>query len=206
VGRTLVLYPTDRSPTGTWGKTHKEVPIPTNPTEQATFAGGCFWCLEAVFERLRGVERVVSGYTGGSVPQPSYQLVCSGTTGHAEAIQITFDPAVIGYRELLALFFAFHDPTTLNRQGPDVGTQYRSAIFTHSPAQEQAAREVIAELERENVWGARIVTQVTPPGEFYPAEEYHQEYFRRNPQRMYCQAVVAPKVAKLRRDYAERLK
>ena len=175
-------------------------------TEQATFAGGCFWCLEAVFERLRGVERVVSGYTGGSVPQPSYEQVCTGRTGHAEAIQISFDPAVIGYRELLELFFAFHDPTTLNRQGADVGTQYRSAIFTHSPEQERLAREVIAELEGENTWGSPIVTEVVPLQEFYPAEEYHQQYFQRNPNRTYCQAVVAPKVSKLRRDYATKLK
>ncbi len=152
------------------------------------------------------MERVVSGYTGGSVPEPSYELVCSGTTGHAEAIQVTFDPAAISYRELLELFFVFHDPTTLNRQGPDVGTQYRSAIFTHSPEQERIAREVIAELEREDLWGASIVTEVTPLREFYPAEEYHQEYYRRNPQRMYCQAMVAPKVAKLRREYAGKLK
>ncbi len=180
--------------------------MPTSATEQATFAGGCFWCLEAVFERLRGVERVVSGYTGGSVPSPTYEQVCSGATGHAEAVQITFDPEVISYRELLDFFFAFHDPTTRDRQGPDVGTQYRSAIFTHSPAQEAAAREAIAELERAGTWGAPVVTQIAPLGRFYPAEEYHQEYFRRNPERMYCQAVVAPKVAKLRREYAERLK
>lgn len=178
----------------------------TSEREQATFAGGCFWCLEAVFERLRGVERVVSGYTGGDVPSPSYELVCSGTTGHAEAVQITYDPSVIGYRELLDFFFAFHDPTTLNRQGPDVGTQYRSAIFTHSPEQGAAAREAVAELEKAGTWDAPIVTEIAPLDVFYPAEEYHQQYFRRNPQRMYCQAVVAPKVAKLRQEYAGRLK
>jgi peptide-methionine (S)-S-oxide reductase len=201
VGYTLLSYDSNLAT-----DSREEVRIPSHSTEQATFAGGCFWCLEAVFERLRGVERVVSGYTGGSVPEPSYELVCSGTTGHAEAIQITYDPAVISYRELLDLFFAFHDPTTLNRQGGDIGTQYRSAIFTHSRDQAAAAREAIAELERENVWGARVVTEVTPLREFYPAEDYHQQYFQRNPQRMYCQAVVAPKVSKLRKEYAGRLK
>jgi peptide-methionine (S)-S-oxide reductase len=174
--------------------------------EQATLAGGCFWCLEAVFERLGGVERVVSGYTGGQVPAPSYEQVCTGTTGHVEAVQITFDPDVISYSDLLDIFFAFHDPTTPNRQGGDVGTQYRSAIFYHDPGQEQAAREKIAALDRDQTWGARVVTEVAPLREFFPAEEYHQEYFRRNPQRMYCQAVVAPKVAKLRQEYAGRLK
>ncbi len=159
-----------------------------------------------MFERLKGVERVVSGYTGGHAPAPSYELVCSGATGHAEAIQVTFDPEVISYRDLLDIFFAFHDPTTLNRQGADVGTQYRSAIFTHSPEQDATAREAIADLERDEAWDGRIVTELAPLGEFFPAEEYHQEYFRRNPQRMYCQAVVAPKVGKLRRDYAARLK
>jgi peptide-methionine (S)-S-oxide reductase len=159
-----------------------------------------------VFERLRGVERVVSGYTGGHTPAPSYEQVCSGTTGHAEAVQITFDPEVISYRDLLDIFFAFHDPTTLNRQGADVGTQYRSAIFYQSPEQETTARKTIAELEREETWDGRIVTEVAPLGDFFPAEEYHQEYFRRNPQRMYCQAVVAPKVSKLRKEYAGRLK
>jgi len=159
-----------------------------------------------VFERLRGVDRVVSGYTGGHAPAPSYEQVCSGTTGHAEAVQITFDPEVIPYRDLLDIFFAFHDPTTLNRQGADVGTQYRSAIFYESPEQEATARQTIAELEREGTWDGRIVTEVAPLGAFFPAEEYHQEYFRRNPQRMYCQAVVAPKVSKLRKEYAARLK
>ncbi|MBA3553355.1 MAG: peptide-methionine (S)-S-oxide reductase MsrA [Gemmatimonadales bacterium] len=178
----------------------------TSRREQATLAGGCFWCLEGVFERLKGVERVVSGYTGGHAPAPSYELVCSGVTGHAEAVQITFDPDLISYRDLLDIFFAFHDPTTPNRQGADLGTQYRSAIFTHSAEQEATVREAIADLERDDTWDGRIVTEVTPLGEFFPAEEYHQEYFRRNPQRMYCQAVVAPKVSKLRRDYATRLK
>jgi peptide-methionine (S)-S-oxide reductase len=174
--------------------------------ETATLGGGCFWCLEAVFERLEGVEKVVSGYTGGRVPDPSYELVCSGLTGHAEVVQITFDPSVLPYRELLEIFFAFHDPTTLNRQGNDVGTQYRSAIYYHSPEQERTARAVIEQLRRDGTWDDAIVTEVTPLDRFYPAEEYHQQYFQRNPTRMYCQAVVAPKVAKLRREYAGRLR
>jgi peptide-methionine (S)-S-oxide reductase len=174
--------------------------------ETATLGGGCFWCLEAVFERLEGVEKVVSGYTGGRVPDPSYELVCSGLTGHAEVVQITFDPSVLPYRELLEIFFAFHDPTTLNRQGNDLGTQYRSAIYHHSPEQERTAREVIEQLRRDGTWDDPIVTEVTPLDRFYPAEEYHHQYFQRNPTRMYCQAVVAPKVAKLRREYAGRLR
>jgi peptide-methionine (S)-S-oxide reductase len=174
--------------------------------ETATLGGGCFWCLEAVFERLEGVEKVVSGYTGGRVPDPSYELVCSDLTGHAEVVQITFDPSVLPYSELLEIFFAFHDPTTLNRQGNDVGTQYRSAIYYHSPEQERTARAVIEQLRRDGTWDDAIVTEVTPLGRFYPAEEYHQQYFQRNPTRMYCQAVVAPKVAKLRREYSGRLR
>ncbi len=174
--------------------------------ETATLGGGCFWCLEAVFERLEGVEKVVSGYTGGRVPDPTYELVCSGLTGHAEVVQITFDPSVLPYRELLEIFFAFHDPTTLNRQENDVGTQYRSAIYYHSPEQERTAREVIEQLRRDGTWDDPIVTEVTPLDRFYPAEEYHQQYFQRNPARMYCQALVAPKVAKLRREYAGRLR
>jgi peptide-methionine (S)-S-oxide reductase len=174
--------------------------------ETATLGGGCFWCLEAVFERLEGVEKVVSGYTGGRLPDPTYEQVCSGLTGHAEVIQVSFDPSVLPYRELLQIFFAFHDPTTLDRQGNDVGTQYRSAIYHHSPEQERTAREVIEQLERDGTWDDPIVTEVTPLDRFYPAEEYHQQYFQRNPTRMYCQAVVAPKVAKLRREYAGRLR
>lgn len=174
--------------------------------ETATFAGGCFWCLEAVFEQVRGVDRVVSGYTGGTESHPTYRQVCSGTTGHAEAIQITYDPDQISYRELLELFFAFHDPTTLDRQGPDVGTQYRSAIFAHSPEQHRLAHEVIAELAADDVFNAPIVTEVTMLREFHPAEEYHQQYFRRNTWQPYCQATIAPKVAKLRAQYRERLK
>ena len=172
----------------------------------ATLAGGCFWCLEAVFERLRGVESVESGYLGGSLPDPGYHEVCSGLTGHAEAIRIRFDPAVITYRTLLELFFAFHDPTTLNRQGPDVGTQYRSAIFTHSPEQETTAREVIAALEADQVFDGPIVTEVTPATTWYPAEAHHQEYYRRNPNQPYCAALIGPKVAALRAGYADLLK
>ena len=173
--------------------------------EIATFAGGCFWCQEAVFQQLRGVEKVVSGYIGGSTPNPSYEMVCSGLTGHAEAIQISFDPAVVSYHELLELFFAFHDPTTPNRQGPDEGTQYRSAIFYHSPEQKAEAEQVIQELESAGTFGARIVTQVAPADTFYPAEEYHQDYYRQNPEKAYCRAMITPKVAKLRLKYADRL-
>ncbi len=174
--------------------------------EVATLAGGCFWCLEAVYDELRGVTDVVSGYTGGAVPRPSYEAVCSGTTGHAEVVQVTFDPEEVSFREILQVFFTLHDPTTLNRQGHDVGTQYRSAVFPHSPEQEVVAREVIAELEREGVWDDPIVTTIEPLEEFYPAEEYHQEYFRRNPYQPYCQVVVKPKVSKFRKQYLERLK
>jgi peptide-methionine (S)-S-oxide reductase len=175
-------------------------------TETATFGGGCFWCMETVFERLQGVERVVSGYAGGQRPNPTYEQVCSGATGHAEVIQVTFDPDVISYRELIELFFAFHDPTTPNAQGPDVGTQYRSIILAHSPEQEVTAREVIAQLGREDAFGAPIVTDVRFLDTFWPAESYHQGYFQRNPDKAYCAATIAPKVAKLRRSYAARLK
>jgi peptide-methionine (S)-S-oxide reductase len=174
--------------------------------EVATLAGGCFWCLDAVFRGLKGVESVVSGYAGGSMPNPSYEAVCTGRTGHAEVVQVTFDPAVIGYRDLLQVFFGVHDPTTLNRQGADVGTQYRSAIYYHSPEQERTARAVIAELERDAVFDAPIVTEVAPFTVFYAAEEYHQDYFRRNPGQGYCRAVIAPKVAKFRKEHMERLK
>jgi peptide-methionine (S)-S-oxide reductase len=172
----------------------------------ATLAGGCFWCLEAVFENLRGVDRVISGYAGGPDPSPTYEAVCSGQTGHAEVVQITFDPSVISYRELLEVYFTIHDPTTLNRQGADVGTQYRSAIFYEDAEQRRVADEVIAELERAKVWDAPIVTEISPLLAFYPAEQYHQGYFRRNPRQQYCQIVIAPKVAKLRSKYLEKLK
>jgi peptide-methionine (S)-S-oxide reductase len=174
--------------------------------ETATLAGGCFWCLEAVFERLRGVQRVVSGYAGGSTDRPSYADVCSGRTGHAEVVQVTFDPAELGYRELLELFFAFHDPTTLNRQGADAGTQYRSAIFFHSPEQERVAREVIARFTAELVFDAPIVTELAPFTAFFAAEEYHQGYYDQNADQPYCRAVIAPKVAKLRAQFAPRLR
>jgi len=174
--------------------------------ETATFAGGCFWCLEAVFERVRGVSQVVSGYIGGRHPNPSYEAVCTGVTGHAEAVRITFDPDVITYRELLELFFAFHDPTTLNRQGADVGTQYRSAIFPEDPGQDDTARAVIDELTAQHVFGAAIVTSVEPNAPFYPAEHHHQGYYRANPRQGYCSAVISPKVAKLWKHYAARLK
>ncbi|HEV8600274.1 MAG TPA: peptide-methionine (S)-S-oxide reductase MsrA [Gemmatimonadales bacterium] len=173
--------------------------------EVATFAGGCFWCQEAVFQPLRGVKQIVSGYIGGRMPNPSYEAVCSGLTGHAEAIQLTFDPAVISYHDLLELFFAFHDPTTLNRQGPDEGTQYRSAIFYHSPEQKAEAERVIRELEAAGTFGSPIVTQVAPADTFYPAEQYHQDYYRNNPDKAYCRAMITPKLAKLRLKYADRL-
>jgi peptide-methionine (S)-S-oxide reductase len=175
-------------------------------TETATLAGGCFWCLEAVFLELRGVLGVQSGYAGGHVPNPTYEQVCTGTTGHAEAVQVEFDPAELSYRDLLRVFFSIHDPTTLNRQCPDVGTQYRSAIFYHSPEQERTAREVIAELERERIWDAPIVTEVRPLDAFYPAEEYHREYYRWHPEQTYCRVVIAPKLAKFRKEFADRLK
>jgi peptide-methionine (S)-S-oxide reductase len=175
-------------------------------TELATLAGGCFWCLEAVFEQLRGVTKVQSGYAGGHVPNPSYQAVCTGMTGHAEVVQVAFDPAVISYRDLLGVFFTLHDPTTLNAQGGDVGTQYRSAIFYHDDEQRRVAEEVVRELEAEHVFDDPIVTEIVPLTTFYPAEEYHREYYRRNPNQPYCRAVIAPKVAKLRSKYLEKLK
>ncbi len=175
-------------------------------TETATLAGGCFWCLEAALLELEGIERVTSGYAGGTEPNPSYELVCTGTTGHAEAVQVVFDPAVITYRDLLGVFFTIHDPTTLNRQGPDHGTQYRSAVFVHSAEQERAAREVIAGLGLRRLWPDPIVTEVVPLVAFYPAEEYHRDYYRRNPAQGYCRVVIAPKVAKVRKEYFDRLK
>ncbi len=175
-------------------------------TDIATLGGGCFWCLEAVFELLEGVERVESGYAGGSAPSPTYEQVCAGVTGHAEVVQVTFDPDVIGFREILEVFFATHDPTTLNRQGPDVGTQYRSAIFYHSEAQKETAQELIAELEREGVFPGAIVTEVAALEEFFPAEAYHQEFFRNNPNQPYCTFLIDPKVAKFRQRFADRLK
>lgn len=175
-------------------------------TETATLGGGCFWCLEALFNDLRGVEKVESGYSGGSVPNPSYREVCTGTTGHAEAVHITFDPKIISFRELLEVFFTIHDPTTLNRQGADAGTQYRSVILYHTPEQATVAREVIAGLEAAKLWDAPIVTEVAPFMAFYPAEEYHREYFGRNPDQPYCRIVIEPKVASFRKQYLSKLK
>jgi peptide-methionine (S)-S-oxide reductase len=174
--------------------------------ETVTLGGGCFWCLEAVYLELRGVEQVVSGYAGGGVPNPTYEQVCSGRTGHAEVVQVTFDPAVVSFRDILHVFFSIHDPTTLNRQGADVGTQYRSAIFYHSPEQKTTAEDVIREVQAEGIWRAPIVTEVTPLDHFYPAEAYHQRYFERNPNQGYCQVVIAPKVAKFRQKYLAQLK
>jgi len=172
----------------------------------ATLAGGCFWCLEAAFEQLEGVVSVLPGYMGGHDPHPTYEAVCRGNTGHAEVVQIRFDPAIIDYDTLLTAFFTIHDPTTLNRQGHDVGTQYRSAIFFHDDAQKAAAEALIARLSAERVWSAPIVTEVTPATTFFEAEEYHHQYYRRNPYQGYCMAVVGPKAAKLRQVFAERLK
>ena len=177
-----------------------------NGYQVATLAGGCFWCLEAVYEQLKGVRRVASGYSGGNVANPSYQLVCTGTTGHAEVVQIVFDPKVVSYSELLEVFFTIHDPTTLNRQGADVGTQYRSAIFYHDLEQKSEAEKVIEDIEKAEIWDNPIVTQVVPFKDFYPAEDYHQEYFRNNSNQPYCRIVIAPKVAKFRKHYMDRLK
>lgn len=172
-------------------------------TETATLGGGCFWCLEAVYQQLKGVQAVESGYSGGHVPHPTYGQVCDGTTGHAEVVRVTFDPATVGYREILEVFFTVHDPTTLNRQGNDVGTQYRSVIYYHSSQQQDTAKHVIAEMA--NVWDAPIVTELSPAADYYRAEDYHQNYFQQNPLQGYCAFVVAPKVAKFREIFAERL-
>lgn len=173
------------------------------PLQAATLAGGCFWCLDAVFRQVRGVQQVTCGYTGGRTPNPSYEQVCSGQTGHAEAVHILFDPQVIAYRTLLDIFFAIHDPTTLNRQGADVGTQYRSAIFWHDELQRQIAENTIAELDAAGIWPAPIVTEVQPFTVFYPAEDYHQNYFARNPWQPYCQVVINPKVSKFRQKFSQ---
>lgn len=173
-------------------------------TEIATLGGGCFWCLEAVYQELKGVQQVESGYAGGHVANPSYDEVCSGRTGHAEVVRVSFDPAIVSYREILEIFFTIHDPTTLNRQGNDCGTQYRSVIFYHSPEQQETAKQVIAEMA--NVWDAPIVTELAPVPVYYKAEDYHQNYFRQNPLQGYCAFVVAPKVAKFRKIFAEKAK
>ena len=174
------------------------------PQEITTLAGGCFWCLEAVYADLKGVIKVESGYSGGSVLNPSYQAVCTGETGHAEVVQVSFDPEIISFADILHVFFAIHDPTTLNRQGADVGTQYRSAIFHHSDAQKETAEKIIAEVTTQ--WTNPIVTEITPFEKFYPAEDYHQNYFANNANQPYCRAVVAPKVEKFRKKFVVKLK
>jgi peptide-methionine (S)-S-oxide reductase len=180
----------------------------SQPYQIATLGGGCFWCTEAVFNQLQGVVQVESGYSGGTAPNPTYRAVCAGGTGHAEVAQITFDPRVIAYRDLLEVFFATHDPTTLNRQGADVGPQYRSVIFYHDDAQRQSAAQVIRELDAatRSVWDAPIVTAVEPFKTFYRAEDYHQEYFANNPDQPYCQVVISPKVSKFRKKFADKLR
>jgi peptide-methionine (S)-S-oxide reductase len=175
-------------------------------TEVATLGGGCFWCLEAVYQELRGVEKVESGYSGGDVPNPTYRQVCLETTGHAEVVQVTFDPDEVSYKEILEVYFTIHDPTTLNRQGADVGTQYRSVIFYHDEDQKRTAEEVISDLQAGGIWNNPIVTEVAPFDVFYVAEDYHQNYFRNNGYQPYCQVIIAPKVAKFRKEHLERLK
>jgi len=174
--------------------------------EVATLGGGCFWCLEAVYQDLEGVQEVRSGYAGGEAPNPSYEEVCRGTTGHAEVVQVRFDPAVTSYRELLEVFFAIHDPTTLNRQGADVGTQYRSVVFFHDSEQKETAQALISELDARDIWSDPIVTEVSQAREFYPAEAYHDDYYKRNPAQPYCRAVIDPKVAAFRARFAHKLK
>ena len=173
--------------------------------EQATIAGGCFWCLDAVYRQLKGLTSVVSGYAGGKTPKPTYAQVCSGMTGHAEVVQITYDPAVVSFHDLLSVFFTIHDPTTLNRQGYDTGTQYRSAIFYHNEEQKRVAEEVIAEVTAAKVWDNKIVTEVSPLPPFFAAEDYHQDYYANNPDQGYCRAIIAPKVAKFRQKYLAKL-
>ncbi len=174
--------------------------------EVATLGGGCFWCTEAVFTELKGVEKVESGYSGGSVENPSYEQVCSGETGHAEVVQVTFNPDILSYRDLLKVFFSVHDPTSLNRQGADVGTQYRSVILYNDAEQKGVAEEVIKEVDAARVWGRPVITQLSPLKVFYKAEDYHQEFFKQNPIQPYCQVVIAPKVSKFRKQYIDRLK
>jgi peptide-methionine (S)-S-oxide reductase len=179
----------------------------SNTKEIATLAGGCFWCVEAVYDQLKGVESVESGYMGGKTLNPTYEDICNGDTGHAEVIRITYDPVIVSFRDLLEVFFVIHDPTTLNRQGNDAGTQYRSAIFYHSPEQKQIAEQVIANIGKAGIWSSPIVTEVTAASTFYEAEDYHQEYFARTGERNpYCSFVVAPKVAKFRKQFFDKLK
>jgi peptide-methionine (S)-S-oxide reductase len=175
------------------------------PREVATLGGGCFWCLDSIFRDLKGVDKVESGYAGGQSKNPSYRDVCSGTTGHAEVVQVTFDPSVISFRDLLGVFFTIHDPTTLNRQGADIGTQYRSVVLHHSDDQRRTAEQVISELTDAKLWDAPIVTQIVPLTTYYPAEPYHQNYFTQHPDQPYCQVVIAPKVSKFRKTYLDRL-
>lgn len=174
--------------------------------ETITLGGGCFWCIEAVVQELKGVESAVSGYAGGKVANPSYEEVCSGTTGHAEVVQVMFDPKVVSLKELLEVFFTLHDPTTLNRQGADVGTQYRSAVYYQNDAQKTVVDEVIKEFEANKLWNGKIVTEVAPLKTFYPAEKYHQEYYEQNPNAGYCRAVIAPKISKLRKQFLDKLR
>ena len=180
-------------------------PGSTAPTETIVLAGGCFWCTEAVFSEIAGVVRVLPGYSGGTVPHPTYEEVCTGRTGHAEVVEVAFDPHRVSLHDLLVVFFTTHDPTTVNRQGHDVGTQYRSAVFYRTPEQKSAVESVLRELESEGVWKRRVVTEVTPFAEFFPAEEYHRQYFRRHPEAAYCQMVIAPKLSKFRKEHASRL-
>jgi peptide-methionine (S)-S-oxide reductase len=174
-------------------------------SESATLGGGCFWCLEAAFQRLRGVLRVESGYAGGEVEHPTYEEVCTGTTGHAEVVRVEFDPGVLSFQQLLEVFFVIHDPTTRDRKGADVGTQYRSVIFHHSPEQRETAEKLVRELEQGRAFTNPIVTEIEPLPDFYPAEDYHRDYYRRNPSQAYCQVVISPKLAKLRRAFSDRL-
>lgn len=183
-----------------------QIALSSSIREVVTLGGGCFWCLEPIFEDLEGVEKVVVGYAGGTVANPSYRLVCTGTTGHAEVVQITFDPAVLAFRELLQVFFTIHDPTTPNRQGADVGPQYRSIILYHTAEQKETAESVIREMDAAAIWGAPIVTELAPLTAFYEAEDYHQRYFEQNPDQGYCRVVITPKVAKFRQQYRSRLK
>jgi peptide-methionine (S)-S-oxide reductase len=187
-------------------KNEKMKPDYNDKTEMATLGGGCFWCIEAAFNEIRGVVNVESGYAGGELASPTYEQVCTGTTGHAEVVQVTFDPSIISFREILEIFFTAHDPTTLNRQGADVGTQYRSVIFYHNEKQKKVAEQVIIELDAAKVWEDTIVTQVKPFKNFYKAEEYHRKYFSHHPEAGYCKIVIAPKIVKLRKKYREKLK
>lgn len=177
-----------------------------NQIEVSTLGGGCFWCLEAIYNELKGIVKVESGYAGGTVPNPTYKQVCTGTTGHAEVIQITFNPKIINFKEILQIFFTMHDPTTLNRQGNDVGTQYRSIILYHNQTQKQTAEQLINEITQEKIWNNPIVTEIEPYQTFYKAEDYHQGYYKNNPEQYYCKIIIAPKIAKLRKQYFEKLK